>query len=482
MDRVVIVGAGPVGLWLAAELRLRDVPVTVLEARRHPDPHSRALTVHPRTLEVLDCRGTVEPFLADGVRIPNGHFAALQERMDFAPLDTPFPFTLALPQARTEELLAAHATALGVEVLREHRVTDLRQEPDHVDVTVEGPRGSERIRAAYAVGCDGTRSTVRQAAGIDFPGTSATLWAWLGDVILDAPPATPQFSGPHGNLMVFPLPDGVSRIVGNDPESLRPEHRGELTLDELRARVVRIAGTDFAMRDPRWLSRFGNAARQAAHYRKGRVLLAGDSAHTHFPAGGPGLNVGIQDATALGWRLAAVFHGSAPDALLDVYHAERHPVGAELLMHTQAQAGLMTTYSAEGHALRTLLGQLITTVPDFSLTLAERLSGLSVAYPPADESAHPLTGRRAPDLQLSSGRRLFELLRGGRHVLLDLTGEGSAVIAGSRGNADFHSARLTTPRPAWSAVRSALIRPDGHVAWASDVESTRHAPVHMYAG
>ncbi|MEU6479073.1 FAD-dependent monooxygenase [Streptomyces sp. NPDC047017] len=475
-DRVVIVGAGPVGLWLAAELRLRDVPVTVLETREHPDPHSRALTVHPRTLEVLDCRGVVEPFLRDGVRIPSGHFAALRERMDFAPLDTPFPFTLALPQARTEELLAAHATSAGAEVLREHRVTGLRPGTDHVDVTVEGPHGSELTRAAYVVGCDGTRSTVRQAAGIDFPGTPATLWAWLGDVVLDAPPGTPSFSGPHGNLMVFPLPGGVSRIVGNDPVSLRPDHPGELTFEELRATVTRIAGTDFGMRDPRWLSRFGNAARQAAQYRSGRVLLAGDAAHMHFPAGGPGLNVGIQDATALGWRLAAVFHGSAPDELLDTYHAERHPVGTELLMHTQAQAGLMTTYSNEGHALRALLGQLITTVPEFSLTLAERLSGLSVAYPPREPDAHPLTGQRAPDLRFTSGVRLFELLRDGRHVLLDLTGESGAEAVGPRTDVVFHSARLATPRPAWSAVRAALVRPDGHVAWASDTEDARHAP------
>ncbi|GAA0396943.1 FAD-dependent monooxygenase [Streptomyces luteireticuli] len=470
MERIVIVGGGPVGLWLAAELRLHSVPVAVLEAREHPDPHSKALTVHPRTLEIFACRGVVEPFLAEGVHIPSGHFAALRERLDFRGLDTPFPFTLSLPQARTEELLEEHALGAGAEILRGHCVTGLEQGADAVELTVEGPGGEQRLRAAYVIGCDGTRSIVRRAAGIDFPGTPASLRAWLGDVVLDAPPPEPSFSGPHGHLMVFPLPGGVSRVVGNDPETLRVPHPGELTFEELRANVARIAGTDFGMRDPSWLSRFGNTTRQAAEYRKGRVLLAGDAAHMHFPAGGPGLNVGIQDAANLGWKLAATLHGTAPEGLLDTYHAERHPVGEELLLTTRAQAALMTTYSDEGRALRTLVGHLIATVPEFARTLAERVSGLSVAYPPApdtsapDAPAHPLTGRRAPDLRLGGGTSLFGLLRHGRHVLLDLTGKRS----GRCPDAVFLSARLDGSRDAWSRVRAALIRPDGHVAWASD--------------
>jgi 2-polyprenyl-6-methoxyphenol hydroxylase-like FAD-dependent oxidoreductase len=444
MEQVIVVGAGPVGLWLAAELRLGGVGVTVLEARQERDPHSKALTIHPRTLEILAFRGVVDRFLAEGPRIPSGHFGGLHDRMDFSVLDTPFPFTLALPQARTEELLEEHALASGATVRRGHRVTGLTQDADAVTVTAEGPAGPYRLEAAYVVGCDGTASAVRQAAGIDFPGTDTTVWGWLGDVVLDQPPAgIANMSGRHGGLMIVPLPGGVHRIVGSDPSGVRSDWPGELTLDELRAKVTRIAGTDHGMRDPQWLSRFGNATRQAARYRAGRVLLAGDAAHMHFPTGGVGLNVGVQDATNLGWKLAATLTGPAEGGLLDTYHAERHPVGADLLVSTRAQTAVMMAFTPEGQDLRALLSRLIATVPELSRELAERLSGLAVAYggPPG---SHPLTGTRAPDLRLAHGT-LFTLLRPGRHVLLDLA---------------------AAPHEGWP--RAALVRPDGHVAWAGD--------------
>ncbi|GHH32730.1 FAD-dependent monooxygenase [Lentzea cavernae] len=395
MYDVVIVGAGPTGLWLAGELRLGGASVVVLETRRERDANSKALTIHPRTIEVLDCRGVAEPFLAEGVRIPNGHFGGLPDRMDFSVLDTPYPFTLALPQARTEELLEERALALGAVVRRGCQVTGL---------TGSGVRLADEVVAArYVVGCDGTRSTVREAAGIDFPGTDATTWGWLGDVVLDDPPGFANITGPEGGLMVVPLPGGLHRIVGGAPTT----GRGELTLDELRVTVRAIAGTDFGMRDPKWLSRFGNATRQASTYRSGNVLLAGDAAHMHFPAGGVGMNVGIQDAHNLGWKLAAVVTGRADEALLDTYHAERHPVGADLLRHTRAQTALMTAYSPEGQALRAVVSGLIASAPDMSKVLAERLSGLDVAY---------ATGRRVPDQRLSGGDTLFTRLRGGGHV------------------------------------------------------------------
>ncbi|KOV83861.1 FAD-dependent monooxygenase [Nocardia sp. NRRL S-836] len=399
---VVIVGAGPTGLWLAGELRLGGATVTVLEARQERDVNSKALTIHPRTIELFDCRGVVEPFLAEGIRIPNGHFGGLPDRLDFAVLDTPHPFTLALPQVRTEELLEQRAAELGATIRRGRPVTGL------VERGVE-LAGGEVVAARYVVGCDGTRSTVRTAAGIDFPGTDATTWGWLGDVVLDDPPARgfTSATGIDGGLMVVPLPGGVHRIVGGDPATNRPEWPGELTLDELRATVKAIAGTDFGMRDPRWLSRFGNATRQATTYRAGHVLLAGDAAHMHFPTGGVGMNVGIQDAHNLGWKLAAVATGSADEALLDSYHTERHPVGAALLAHTRAQTALMTAFTPEGQALRALLSGLIASAPDMSRELAERLSGLDVAY---------ATGRRVPDQRLPDGETLFTRLRGGGHV------------------------------------------------------------------
>lgn len=484
---VVIAGAGPVGLWLAAELRLGGVSVTVLERRATPSPHSRALTLHPRTLEVLACRGVVEPFLDEGLRLPDGHFAALDNRLDFSVLDTPYPFTLALPQARTEALLEGHARAAGADVRRGHRLSGLTEHASGVRVTVAGPEGGYETEAAYVVGCDGTRSTVRDAAGIGFPGSDATVWAWLGDVVLDAPPARPVLSltSDRGGLMCVPLPDGCHRFVGHTPDDQQAEPAGEFTFQELRAKVVRIAGTDFGMRDPRWLSRFGNAARHAETYRKGRVLLAGDAAHMHFPAGGVGLNVGVQDAANLGWKLAATVRGDAPDGLLDSYHRERHPVGAELLATTRAQTALMTMYSGDGSALREVLGDAIAAVPEFSRRLAEGLSGMSVAYP-ADADAHPLTGRRAPNLRFADGARLFELLCAGRHVLLDFAGTGwpgrvdaghlgrSGAGAGTGGadgipaDAVVHEGPLAEARPDWAGVGAALIRPDGHVARARE--------------
>lgn len=397
MHDVVIVGAGPTGLWLAGELRLGGASVVVLETRLDRDENSKALTIHPRTVEILDCRGVAEPFLEEGIRIPNGHFGGLSDRMDFSALDTPYPFTLALPQARTEELLEQRAVDMGATVRRGCQVVGLT--PGGVELA-----DGEVVAGRYVVGCDGTRSVVREAAGIEFPGTDATTWGWLGDVVLDDPPARgfASVTGPDGGLMVVPLPGGVHRIVGGDPATNRPEWPGELTLDELRTTVKAIAGTDFGMRDPRWLSRFGNATRQAAAYRSGTVLLAGDAAHMHFPAGGVGMNVGIQDAHNLGWKLAAVVTGRADDSLLDTYHSERHPVGADLLRHTRAQTALMTAYSAEGQALRAVVSGLIATAPDMSQQLAERLSGLDVDYG---------KGRRVPD-----DGTLFTLLRSGRAV------------------------------------------------------------------
>ena len=444
MVDVVVVGAGPTGLWLAGELRLGGASVTVLETREAPDPHSKALTIHPRTIELLECRGTAEPFLAEGLRIPNGHFGGLRDRMDFRVLDTPFPFTLALPQARTEELFEQRARSLGAEIRRRHRVTGLTPG----GVTAEGPDGPYELEARYVVGCDGTRSTVRTAAGIDFPGTDATTWGWLGDVVLDDPPGPVNISGPEGGLMVVPLPGGIHRFVGGDPVSSL-DSPGELTLDELRATVTRIAGTDYGMRDPVWLSRFGNATRQAATYRKGNVFLAGDAAHQHFPTGGVGLNVGVQDAHNLGWKLAAVVTGRADEALLDTYHEERHPVGAELLEHSRAQTALITAYTPEGQALRSVLSGLIATAPDLSKELAERLSGLSVTY---------ATGRRVPNLEFADGTRLFTLLQAGKHVQLDLTG-----AVQPRGESIWHSGPLAvgSTAPEWT---TALIRPDGHLA------------------
>ncbi|WP_282086550.1 FAD-dependent monooxygenase [Streptomyces tendae] len=472
-ERVVIVGGGPTGLWLACELRLAGVTTVVLEQEPEIDQHSRALTVHPRTIETLALRGAHRRLLAEGGRIPSGHFAVLDERLDFGPLDTDFPFTLTIPQARTTELLQQRAEALGADVRRGHRVTGCEDTGTAVTVTVEADTGTYALEAAYVAGCDGTRSLVRRCADIAFEGSRFTALGTLGDVVLDDPPPGPVTSRwtMRGTLMIVPLPDGRHRIAMHSPEDVTTEWPGELTLDEFRERVRRVTGSDHGMHSPSWLSRFGNTSRLARHYRKGRFVLAGDAAHQHMPAGGVGLNVGVQDAMNLGWKLAATVLGRAPEGLLDTYHAERYPVGADTVEHTQAQTSIMMGFSPQGSALRSLLGKLIAERPQFSEALAERLSGLSVRYPAAD-GAHPLTGCRAPNLRLSPTEHLFDLMEDGRPVLLDF-----ARVEGfdARGDVDatVHVTRYRCPRPAehtrpdWAGVSAALVRPDGHVGWAS---------------
>ncbi|MFC4464573.1 FAD-dependent monooxygenase [Streptomyces xiangluensis] len=472
-QQVVIAGGGPVGLWLAAELRLSGVSVTVVEERVDIDQRSKALTIHPRTIEILASRGAHKPFLAEGLPIPGGHFAMLDDRLDFRALETPFPYTLALPQARTEELLEEHALALGVTIVRGHRVTGFSEHAESVTVHVEGLDESYELQAAFIIGCDGSRSTVRTAAGIDFVGTPSTVLGWLGDVTLDRPPH-PGFStfGPRGGVMVAPLPGGQYRVVGVSPDSLTTEWPGDLTLEELRAKTVAITGEDFGMRNPVWLSRFGNATRLAAQYRRGRVLLAGDAAHQHFPAGGVGMNVGIQDAHNLGWKLASTLRGWGPDHLLDTYHAERHPIGAQLIEHSRAQTALMTGFTPEGIDLRSLFSKMLATQPALNKALSERLTALAVSYPAPDRSAHSLTGSHAPDLAFTgSEKRLFSRLRPDSYLLLDLT--AGALACRTRPGLAVHTATLDRPPAAWASVRATVVRPDGHVAWAgSDEDDT----------
>ncbi|MFB9908766.1 FAD-dependent monooxygenase [Allokutzneria oryzae] len=421
MSQVIVIGGGPTGLWAASELRLAGIDVLLLERDTERGPHSKALTLHPRTLEVLAMRGVEAPFLAEGTPIPSGHFAGLDTRLDFRSLDSPFPFTLFLPQTRTEELLEAHALALGVRIERGVEVTGIAQDEDGVLVGI----GGSTLRAEYVIGCDGARSLVRQQIGVAFPGTDATVYGMLGDVVLDEPPAPPGKTrfGIDGGLMVVQLPNGTHRFVGTVPG-----FSGRLTLERLRALSNTVFGTDFGMRDPVWLSTFSNATRQAESYRVGRVFLAGDAAHVHFPAGGVGLNVGLQDAMNLGWKLAAVLNGEAEESLLDTYHAERHPVGEQLLRHTAAQTALMTAFTPEGQALRGLLSELIATQPGLSLELARKLSAVDVSY-------GEIVGSRSP---------VFARLPRGKAVELDLT------------DADLPTG--------WEGVTAAVIRPDGHVA------------------
>jgi 2-polyprenyl-6-methoxyphenol hydroxylase-like FAD-dependent oxidoreductase len=435
MEQVVIAGGGPTGLMLACELKLAGADPLVLERLAEPSGESRAGGLHPRTLEILDMRGMIEPFLAEGRPLPGAHFAGL--RLDFASLETTYPFLLVLLQRHIERLLEAHARSIGVRLRREVAVTGLTQHDDHV--LIESTAGP--IPAEYLVGCDGGRSTVRRLAGIDFPGTPPTMTAILGDVELAAPPPEPFFQavGEGGVYSVLSFEPGWYRVITNE-FGVVADRDAPVGLEELRATMIRLAGTDFGMHRPRWVSRYHDGARLAAAYRSGRVLLAGDAAHIHYPAGGQGLNTGIQDAVNLGWKLAL-----GDPALIDSYGSERRPVAARVLDNTRAQTAL-TRVDPQTSALRGVVESLIR-LPEVNRSLAEMVSALDVRYPLGDGA-----GQRAPDRVLPDGSRLFDHLRSGRPVLL--AGDRTRI-----GSIDPNVLVKPTDGPA------ELIRPDGHVAW-----------------
>ncbi|MFD0889765.1 FAD-dependent monooxygenase, partial [Streptosporangium algeriense] len=387
----------------------------VLDRLAERGQESRAAGIHPRTMEILDQRGVLGGFLDAGRPVQAGHFSALP--LDFSGLETRYPFLLMILQTTVERLLEERAARLGVRVRWSSGVTGLRQDETGVEVEAEGGR---RLRASYLVGCDGGRSTVRKLAGIGFPGTPATMTALLGDVSLADPPAEWIFQErrEHGSFTVLPLGQEWYRVMTNEYDRVA-DRDTPVTFEELRETMTRIAGTDYGMHDPRWISRFGDAARQAEHYRSGRVLLAGDAAHIHFPSGGQGLNMGVQDAFNLGWKLALVVNGTAPEELLDSYHAERHPVAEEVLRNTRAQT-ILGRPGEQMTALRETFGRLIG-VEQVNRLLSSMITALDIRYPLGE--GHPLLGRRVPDLDLLTPDgpvRLYGLLHAARPVLLDL--------------------------------------------------------------
>ena len=479
---VAVVGGGPVGMWLAAELHRGGVRPVVLERRAERPPYSKALTIYPRTVEQFALRGLVDRWLAEGTPVPSSHFALMKNRLDFSFLDTRYPFTLFLPQRRTEELLEEHLAELGVPYLRRHAVTGLRQDEAGVDLDVDSPGGPAVVRAAYAVGCDGASSAVRAAAGIDFEGTPDTWQTILGDIELTDPPQAPTLTlnQPGGSVYMVALGGGRYRLAAIDHATLYDPADRPVTFADLRASALRLAGTDFGMRETpdAWLSRVGNATRQAARYRAGRVLLAGDAAHIHYPAGGQGLNLGLQDATNLGWKLAAEVRGWAPPGLLDSYHAERYPVGLDVIDDSLAQCGLIANPSREGIALRDRFGAMLAAHPSLGRDLAVRLSGLGVRYPAAGPLTGQSAGARVPDLDLrgAPAATVYGLLPAAKFILLNLGPAPAGRPDGLGTNwpdADrltVVTAELATDYPEWTGVRSVLIRPDGHVAQTTSAE------------
>ncbi|MCA6091875.1 FAD-dependent monooxygenase [Streptomyces sp. SCA3-4] len=479
---VLVVGAGPTGLLLACELALAGVRPLVVDKRPRPHRESRALNLHPRSIELMDMRGLAERFLAAGRTVPGWRFAvSLKQPLDFTGLDTRHPYALLLAQARTEALLAERARELGVEIHRGHEAGGLRQYAERVETDVSGPEGPVTIRSAYVVGCDGGRSLVRQAAGIGFPGTRESMTAVVGDFAV-ADHTHNERARQHG-VLVARLEDGLTRYVVMDPQRIRVPSTEPVTPEEFRTSLVRVCGSDCGIGEPRWLSRFGNTTRLAESYRRGRVLLAGDAAHVHFPVGAQGLNTGLQDAMNLGWKLAATVRGWAPPGLLDTYQAERHPVGRAVTTGTRAQTLLVELPITEQYAgpaghlcelFDTLLG-----MEDVNRYLACRIAALDTVYPPTGPDADPLTGRRMPDIGLTTtaaSTRVYELLHDGRFVLLRFDGEEHPRAATAPASSDrtrVVSVREHGDHPDLWGVSEILIRPDGHIAWATRLPESR---------
>jgi 2-polyprenyl-6-methoxyphenol hydroxylase-like FAD-dependent oxidoreductase len=467
---VLVVGAGPTGLLVAGDLAAAGVETTVLDKRQNESNLSRAFAVHARTLELLDARGLADELVETGQRLDRLQLLGKINLM-LSRLPSRFPYVLISPQYHTERLLERRARSAGADIVSGAEVTGLRQDADGVDVEVRAADGTVSTRrVSYVVGADGVRSTVRHALGLPFPGRSVLRSVMLADVRLTDPPpdVLTVNSSDAGLAFIAPFGDGWYRLIAWNREHQVADSE-PVDLEEIRDVTRRVLGTDFGMYDARWMSRFHNDERQVPRYRVGRVFLAGDAAHVHSPAGGQGMNTGLQDSANLGWKLAAAHAGWAGDDLLDSYHAERFPVGKFVL---RLSGGLLRMALIRLGPLRTVRGLVAGTavhIGPIANAAARAVSGIAIHYP-AGPGAHPLAGRRAPDLPLAGGQRLYEALRAGRFVLL-AAGEPPAIAA-------EWADRVVTASRAGSRPGLALVRPDGYFAWASqesDPEALRVA-------
>ena len=474
---VIVVGCGPTGLLLAGDLAAAGVPVTLVEKRaQRINNLSRAFVVHARTLELLDARALADELDDRGTRLDRFNFFT-RLTIELGNLPTRFNHLLVLPQYEVEEVLERRAREAGARFRYQTEVTGVEQDADGVTVEVCGPGGSpESLRAAYVVGADGMHSTVRGAVGLPFPGRSVIRSVLLADVKLADPPKELLTLHARGDAFTFlaAFGDGYYRAVawqrGRDIPESEP-----LDLAEVKETARLAAGHDFGMHDPRWMSRFHCDERQAPEYRRGRVFLAGDAAHVHTPAAGQGMNVGMQDAANLSWKLAAVLNGHADDSLLDTYQAERHPVGTDAMRSSGAIVRLAMAKNWQ-LGLRAVLTTAVNAVDPIRRKLALQVTGLGVKYR-APAGAHRLTGSRAEDVDLAGGR-LYEALRGGRFVLIT-----PQECADKTGVEDRLAVERRVDRGEDSRT-TVLVRPDGYVAWAADAPDlgTVEAAVEAHVG
>ena len=462
---VVIAGAGPTGLMLAGELALAGVDVAIVERRATQDlAGSRAGGLHSRTIEVLDQRGIAGRFLAEGKLHNVVHFHVPVDISDFP---TGHNYVLGLWQNRIERILADWVGEMSVPIHRKREVTGFAQ--DDGGVCVELSDGNS-LRASYLVGCDGGRSLIRKAAGIDFPGWDPTTSWLIAEAETSEEPPWGFRQDAAGSHAIGKLDDGRRmRVVLTES---RVETTGEPTLRDVSEALIAVYGTDYGIHSATWISRFTDMTRQAASYRNGRVLLAGDAAHVHPPVGGQGLNIGVQDAVNLGWKLAQVVKGTSPESLLDTYHAERHPIGARVLRNTMAQMALRRP-DDRTKALGEYVSDFLA-MNEPRKRWAGEISGLDVHYDLGE--GHPLLGRRMPDLDLvtaGGARRVFTLLHNARPVLLNLGEPGGFDITPCADRVQLIEAKYegAWELPVIGAIDSPaamLIRPDGYVAWVGD--------------
>ena len=463
MADVIVVGSGPAGMMLAGELALAGVDVAVLERRpKGASTESRAGGFHSRTIEILDQRGIADRFLAEGTTVQTARFG--RSLLDISDFPTRHPYGLGLWQSRIQPILEDWIVQLGVPVHPGREVVDFVQDDTGVNVATAD---DEQLRAAFLVGADGGRSLVRKRAGIDFPGWDATRSNLIAEVeVAEEPPSGTHLdeSGVHGFGL---LGDGRTYRVITTEDQLGS--RQDPTLSDLSASLTAAYGTDFGVHSPTSISRFTDATRQAATYRKGRVLLVGDAAHVHYPAGGQGIGLGLQDAVNLGWKLAQVLKGISPDSLLDSYHAERHPVGARALKHSMAQTALQRA-DARTAALAETVEELMS-MDEPRRHVAALIHGLDITYDFGE--GHPLLGRRMPDLGLNTANgstRVFTLLHDAKPVLLNF-GEPNSLgttlwadrvqLVDARSAGEWRLPLLDEVTP----PAAVLVRPDGYVAW-----------------
>jgi 3-(3-hydroxy-phenyl)propionate hydroxylase len=464
---VVIAGGGPTGMMLAGELALAGVDVAIVERRASQElDGARSRGLHARTIEVLDQRGIADRFLSQGTAAQVAGFAGI--RLDISDFPARHPYGLALLQSRFEEILAGWVDELKVPVYRGRDVTGFAQDGTGVDVELSDGRS---LRAEYLAGCDGGRSLIRKAAGIEFPGWDPTVSSLIAEAEMTEEPEFGIRRDGNGSQAIGRLEDG--KRVGVVVSERFAGQTGEPTLRDLSRALISVWGTDFGVNRPTWISRFTDMTRQAASYRTGRVLLAGDAAHVHYPVGGQGLNTGVQDAVNLGWKLAQVVKGTSPDSLLDTYQAERHPVAARVLRTNMAQTPL-TRSDARLDALRDHVAELLG-MDEPRKRFGAMMSGLDIHYDLGE--GHPLLGRRMPDLDLVTAGgplRVFTLLHQARPVLLNLGEPGGLDITPWADRVRLTDATFAGP---WelpvlgtvAAPAAVLIRPDGYVAWAGEL-------------